>query len=108
MDDDPTYRKAVIDIFINSVFLYDDHMGVGFNWKDGVKTVILAESEATIKNSTSEETLQNSGIEGSHLRDCIPAKLERGQWLCFAKSAAAVPISFGCTCPFRYYHGGRG
>lgn len=43
--DDPAYRKSIIDIFVNSVFLYDDHIGIDFNWKDGMKTILLSELE---------------------------------------------------------------
>jgi len=40
------YRKAIVDIFLNSAFLYDDKLVITFNWKDGTKTVSLAELEA--------------------------------------------------------------
>ena len=44
--DNAEYRKAIVDIFLNSVFLYDDKLVITFNWKDGTKTVSLAELEA--------------------------------------------------------------
>jgi len=37
--DDPTYHQAIVDIFVNSVFLYDDELTITYNWKDGTKTV---------------------------------------------------------------------
>ncbi|MCL2107828.1 MAG: recombinase family protein [Oscillospiraceae bacterium] len=43
--DDPNYRRAIVNIFVNSVFLYDDKLVVTFNWKDGTKTVSLSELE---------------------------------------------------------------
>jgi DNA invertase Pin-like site-specific DNA recombinase/TolA-binding protein len=55
--DDPAYRKAVVDVFVNSVFLYDDKLVIAFNWKDGSKTVTLAELEtaAAEPDATSAE-----------------------------------------------------
>jgi hypothetical protein len=42
---DPKYRMSIVDIFVNSVFLYDDKLVVGFNWKDGTKTISLKDWE---------------------------------------------------------------
>jgi hypothetical protein len=35
-----------VDIFINSIFLYEDKMVITFNWKNSSKTVTLAELDA--------------------------------------------------------------
>ena len=32
-------RKALIEIFVNAIFLYDDRMLITFNYKDGAQTV---------------------------------------------------------------------
>jgi len=40
------YRKTLVDTFINSIFLYDDELVITFNWKDGSKTVSLADLQA--------------------------------------------------------------
>lgn len=32
-------RKALIEIFVNAIFLYDDRMLITFNYKDGTQTV---------------------------------------------------------------------
>ena len=32
-------RKALIEIFVNAIFLYDDRMLIAFNYKDGTQTV---------------------------------------------------------------------
>ena len=42
---DPAYRRSIVDIFVNSVFLYDDKLVIGFNWKDGTKTISLKQLE---------------------------------------------------------------
>ncbi|MDL2220883.1 recombinase zinc beta ribbon domain-containing protein [Eubacteriales bacterium OttesenSCG-928-N14] len=39
--DDPAYRKNIVDIFVNSVYLYDDKMVLMYNYRDGTKTVSL-------------------------------------------------------------------
>ena len=44
--DDLEYRKAIIDIFVNAIFLYDNKLVITFNWKDGTKTVSLEELES--------------------------------------------------------------
>jgi len=46
---DPKYRASIVDIFVNSVFLYDDELVVGFNWKDGNKTLSLKQWEKSSK-----------------------------------------------------------
>lgn len=43
---DPKYRSTLVDTFVNSVFLYDDKLVITFNWKEGSKTVSLADLEA--------------------------------------------------------------
>ena|GEM_PF-384762 len=47
----PAYRKSIVDIFVNSVFLYDDRLVVGFNWKDGTKTISLKQCEKGVGGS---------------------------------------------------------
>jgi len=43
--DDPVYRRDIVYIFVNSVFLYDVKLVIAFNWKDGTKTITLVEFE---------------------------------------------------------------
>ena len=68
---DPDYRRSLIDIFVNSIFLYDDKLVITFNWKNGAKTVTLAEIENAINdkdNSDETETIsQINSTWGSHL-----------------------------------------
>ena len=45
-------RKALIEIFINAIFLYDDRMLITFNYKDGTQTVRF------------EDALTADGVEG--------------------------------------------
>ena len=40
-------RQRLVDIFVNSIFVFDDHLVITFNYKDGAKTVSLIEVEAS-------------------------------------------------------------
>ena len=42
----------LIDTFINAIFLYDDKMAITFNYKEGTKTITLAELPEAISNKT--------------------------------------------------------
>ena len=39
-------RQRLVDIFINSVYVFDDHMTVNFNYREGTVTISLKEVEA--------------------------------------------------------------
>ena len=54
--DDPKYRQNIIDLFLNSVYVYDDRLIITCNYKDGARTVSL------------------SDINGSDLVDYAPPK----------------------------------
>ena len=60
-----SHRKMLIDTFINAIFLYDDKMVITFNYKEGTKTITLAELQEAISNNN-----------GSDL-DCIAAPKEK-------------------------------
>ena len=45
------HRRRLIDSFINSIYLFDDHMVITFNYKDGSKTISFEEIENTINGS---------------------------------------------------------
>ena len=40
-------RQRLIDIFVNSIYVFDNHMVITFNYRDGTKTVSLKEIEAS-------------------------------------------------------------
>ena len=40
-------RQRLIDMFVNSIYVYDDHVVITFNYKDGTKTVSLKDIEAS-------------------------------------------------------------
>jgi site-specific DNA recombinase len=41
--DDPKHRRDIVDIFVNSLYLYDDKLVLTFNYTDGTETVSLDE-----------------------------------------------------------------
>ena len=45
---DPAYRKEIIDIFVNSVYVYDDKIVFTYNYKDGTETLTLQEIESAL------------------------------------------------------------
>lgn len=45
------HRRRLIDSFVNAVYLYDDRMIITFNYKDGLKTITLAELEKSALGS---------------------------------------------------------
>ena len=38
-------RQRLIDMFVNSVYVYDDHAVITFNYRDGTKAVSFKEVE---------------------------------------------------------------
>ena len=40
-------RQRLVDGFINAIYLYDDKIVITFNYKDGSKTITLAEVESS-------------------------------------------------------------
>jgi len=66
--DSAEYRRSIVDIFINSIFLYDDKLVIAFNWKDGTRTITLAElEEAANGGGEAETSLALATFCGSHL-----------------------------------------
>ncbi len=47
---DRDYRKEIIDIFINSVYVYDDKLLLTYNFKDGTQTLTLQEIKAALSS----------------------------------------------------------
>ena len=58
-------RQALVDIFVNAIYLYDDKVLISFNYKEGTQTVTFGEAAKAASKGN-----------GSDL-DCIPAPQER-------------------------------
>ena len=44
---DPAYQQKIIDCFVNSVYIFDDHLVINFNYRDGDKLVSLQEVKSS-------------------------------------------------------------
>ena len=61
----PEQRQALVDTFINAIYLYDDKVLITFNYKEGTQTVTFGEAAKAASKGN-----------GSDL-DCIPAPQKR-------------------------------
>ena len=66
-------RQALVDTFVNSIYLYDDKVLITFNYKEGTQTVTFGEA--------SEVASEGNGSD----LDCIPAVTAKGKLLCKTK-----------------------
>ena len=44
--EDKAYQKEIIDVFLNSIYVYEDRMVFTYNYKDGAETIRKEEIEA--------------------------------------------------------------
>ena len=58
-------RKALIGIFVNAIFLYDDRMLITFNYKDGTQTVRFEDTLTTDSVEEKSSDLSSSAGTGS-------------------------------------------
>ena len=58
-------RKALIEIFVNAIFLYDDRILITFNYKDGTQTVRF--EDTLTANSAEEKSLDLFSSAGPEL-----------------------------------------
>ena len=47
----PEQRQALVDTFINAIYLYDDKVLITFNYKEGTETVAFGEAVKVEKSS---------------------------------------------------------
>ena len=67
---DKSQKQKIIDIFVNSVYVYDDRVVIFFNYKDGERCVdfsVLSDSENTEGAISSNEKKTNT-----HENECSP------------------------------------
>ena len=57
------HRKALIDNFVNAIYLYNDKMVLTFNYKEGTKTVTFEESSAAASVSSDTTAAPGSDLE---------------------------------------------
>ena len=75
-----SHRKMLIDTFINAIFLYDDKMVITFNYKEGTKTITLAELQEAISNKNGSDLDCLAAPRKSRTRSCsaFSFRCERG------------------------------
>ena len=44
---DKTYQRAIIDIFVNAIYLYDDRIVMTYNFKSDARTISLTDIECS-------------------------------------------------------------
>ena len=59
-------RKALIEIFVNAIFLYDDRMLLTFNYKDGTQTVRF--EDTLTADSAEEKSSDLSSLAGPKIQ----------------------------------------
>ena len=80
-------RKALIEIFINAIFLYDDRMLLTFNYKDGTQTVRF------------EDTLTADGVEGKSSDLSGSAGPRASRFICWLFCCNKRPGQGRTLCP---------
>ena len=48
--EDKAYQKEIIDVFLNSIYVYEDRMVFTYNYKDGAETIRKEEIEAVFRS----------------------------------------------------------
>ena len=89
----PEQRQALVDTFINAIYLYDDKVLITFNYKKGTETVAFGKAVKAEKSS-------DMSARGA-------PNFER-QVVRFGVLFCYVPRKFGvCTVNARFLHGRR-
>ena len=89
-------RQALVDTFINSIYLYDDKVLITFNYKEGTQTI------------TFEEAAQAASKENGSDLDCFTApnferQIVRFGVLSLCRKAAAHFLHTVCTACFPFH-----
>ena len=48
--EDKAYQKEIIDVFLNSIYVYEDRMVFTYNYRDGAETIRKEEIEAAFRS----------------------------------------------------------
>jgi len=71
---DIEYQRQMVDIFINSVYLFEDRVVIVFNFKDGTTTISLTELESAVESYIAGKADDANTNWCSHLGDNAPPK----------------------------------
>ena len=61
------HRQMLIDTFVNAIFVYDDKLLLTFNFKDGQRTITLADTESIADESGSNLVCSGVPKKRGHL-----------------------------------------
>jgi len=56
-----SHRKMLIDTFVNAIYLYDDKIVIGFNYKEGTKTITFDDVQKTLAEAENGSDLDCLG-----------------------------------------------
>ena len=60
-----SHRKMLIDTFVNAIYLYDDKIVIGFNYKEGTKTITFDDVQKTLAEAENGSDLDCLGAPSS-------------------------------------------
>ena len=83
----PEQRQALVDTFINAIYLYDDKVLITFNYKEGTETVAFGEAVKAEKSS-------DMSARGA---PAIERQIVRFDVLSLCRKAAAHFLHTACT-----------
>ena len=89
-------RKALIEIFVNAIFLYDDRMLITFNYKDGSQTIRFEDA------LTAAEAVGNSSDLSSSARYKKKATIQRRKWRLYRGFICCTNALKTLVCAFLY------
>ena len=85
-------RKALIEIFVNAIFLYDDRMLITFNYKDGTQTVRFEDTLTTDCGEKSLRLRSNESPSGAFEQQ---NGLAQARWRGLAPTSSDLPSAAG-------------
>ena len=76
----PEQRQALVDTFINAIYLYDDKVLITFNYKEGTETVAFGEA---VKAEKSSDMSARGAMEGTRTPGLLIRRGSLYGFLCF-------------------------
>jgi len=89
--DDKDYQKAIIDTFLNSVYVYDDRLVFTYNYKDGTETLTLNEIEAAFGSDLTQVAPPNPSEKSEGSFFFLPAFSRLCRFLRGTKEPYPIP-----------------
>ena len=91
-------RQRLIDSFVNAVYLYEDKIILTFNYKDGSKTITLAEVEGSDLSVLGAVVKSVGNLDFIEVSPFFVTGIISYSWLHFSISLSECPIK--SICPF--------